>query len=105
MMNADLAYLVGALRDGSVYYYKRNRSYYTLFYQKEKSWLINSIGKRISHLFNVHYTIDEYKKEHYRLRISNKCIYELFRFEFCFPEEGEGQQHRLIPDKIKKGNI
>ena len=104
-MNNDLAYLVGALRDGSVYYYKGNRSYYTIFYQKDKTWLENSIGNRIKSLFNVNYTIDEYKKEHYRLRISNKSIYELWQNEYKFPKEGKGQDDWLIPEKIMNGTL
>ncbi|MHA1401238.1 MAG: LAGLIDADG family homing endonuclease [Candidatus Heimdallarchaeaceae archaeon] len=104
-MNADLAYLVGALRDGSVYHYKKNRSYYTLFYQQHRSWLEESIGERIKRLFGIKYLIDEYKLGHYRLRISNKRLYELWKNEFKFPEEGETQANWLVPKQILQGTI
>jgi len=99
-MDADLAYLLGALRDGSVYYYPKNRSYYTLFYQKNKSWLIHSIGLRLQSLFGVRYRIDEYKSGHYRLRVSSKRLYLLWRDIFSFPSEGLGQFYWFVPSII-----
>ena len=98
--DSDLAYLIGALRDGSIYYYKKNRSYYVLYYQKYKSWLEQSIGRRIKALFNVNYRIDEYKKGHFRLRLSNKKLYHLFRNDYEFPVEEKTQINWTIPKKI-----
>ena len=105
LRKTDLAYLIGALRDGSVYYYKGNRSYYTLFYQKYREWLENSIGKRINRSFKVGFRIDEYKEGHFRLRISNKKFYDLCRNEYDFPMEGESQLTWLIPKKIMNGSL
>jgi len=101
-LNEDLAYLVGALRDGSVYYYAKNRSYYTIFYQKNIQWLKNSIGERIKKLFGINFRIDEYKTGQYRLRISNKHLYELWKTVFLFPKETTTQVNWNIPEKIIK---
>ncbi|UJG39918.1 MAG: hypothetical protein K9W45_08675 [Candidatus Heimdallarchaeum aukensis] len=104
-LSPDLSYLVGALRDGSVYYYSRNRSYYTLFYQKYRSWLVHSIGKRITRLFGLNYSIDEYKRGHYRLRISSKRLYSLWIDQFGFPREGETQLHWDVPRLILDSDL
>ena len=99
-VDTDLAYLLGALRDGSVYYYSKSRSYYTIFYQKSRFWLEHSIGRRVRDLFGVHYRIDEYKPGHYRLRISNKSLYLLWRDTFSFPPEGATQFTWSVPSSI-----
>lgn len=103
-MNPDLAYLVGALRDGSVYYYARNRSYYTIFYQKSRLWLEHSIGSRIQTLFGLKYCIDEYKPSQFRLRVSSKRLYLLWRDLFSFPPEGLTQFYWSIPSPIMRGS-
>nr|KXH71024.1 MAG: hypothetical protein AM324_09295 [Candidatus Thorarchaeota archaeon SMTZ1-83] len=43
----SLGYLLGAIRDGSVFYDKASRNYFTMYYQKHREWLEESISPRM----------------------------------------------------------
>lgn len=100
-----VGYLVGALRDGSVFYDKGSRNYFTIFYQKHREWLETSIGTRLKMLFNRHFRIEEYTPGHYRLKLSSKKIYTMWKEQFSFPEDGQGQGSWNVPEEIKRDTI
>lgn len=88
MTNPDHAYLLGALRDGSVYHDHASRNYVTVFYQKHRTWLEKSIAKRLIKLFGVNCQIGKYKPGHWRARVYSKKLYTLWQTEFEYPQEG-----------------
>ena len=71
-----LWYLIGALRDGSVYYYQRSRNYYVIWYSSNKSYLERIIIPRLKKLGYSSAKVYQYKKGHYRVRISSKRLYQ-----------------------------
>jgi len=75
-----------------------------VFYQAHREWLEESIGTRIEKEFDKHYRIDEYKPDHFRLRVSSKEVYDLWRDEYEFPEEGIGQASWNVPSEIKSAD-
>jgi intein-encoded DNA endonuclease-like protein len=99
-----VAYLVGALRDGSVFYDKASRNYFTMYYQKYREWLEDSIGPRLKKEFNRPFRIEEYTPGHYRLKLSSKEMYTMWKERFSFPEDGKGQGSWTVPEEIKESN-
>jgi intein-encoded DNA endonuclease-like protein len=84
MANKDLAYLVGALRDGSVYYYRAGRNYTCAWYDHNRLFLQQSIAARLKRVFNRDAQISQYKPNHYRARIYSKEAYNCFRKEYGY---------------------
>jgi intein-encoded DNA endonuclease-like protein len=97
----SLAYLLGAMRDGSVYYDKASRNYFTMYYQKHREWLEDSISPRMEKLFDKEGKIEEYTSGHYRLKVSSKELYEMWKQDYDFPPDGEGQGSWNVPKDIK----
>ncbi len=97
----SLAYLLGALRDGSVFYDKASRNYFTMYYQKYREWLETSISPRMERLFEKKGKIEEYTPGHFRLKISSKRLYEMWKHDYGFPEDGLGQGSWNTPSQIK----
>jgi len=87
-MKKDLAYLIGALRDGSVFYDKNSRNYQIIWYENNLSWLTNSIFKRVEKYFGKKPRIQQYKKGYYRILVSSQKIYNKIvnDFEFVSPQ-------------------
>ena len=87
-MKTDLAYLVGALRDGSVYYDK-SRNYKVIWYENNRLWLENSISKRVCAIFGKKPILDEYKTNHFRVVLCSRNAYNIIKseFEFVAPQE------------------
>ncbi|MFX1255965.1 MAG: hypothetical protein ACFFCZ_30440, partial [Promethearchaeota archaeon] len=53
MENSEImAYLIGALADGSIYHNPKHYVYRVSYYQKSKLYLLNCIEPRIEQLFN-----------------------------------------------------
>lgn len=100
----SLAYLLGAMRDGSVFYDKASRNYFTMYYQKHREWLENSISPRMEKLFEKEGKIEEYTSGHYRLKVSSKELYEMWKQDYDFPPDGEGQGSWNVPEDIKTAN-
>jgi intein-encoded DNA endonuclease-like protein len=100
----SIGYLVGALRDGSVYYDKASRNYFTMYYQKHREWLEDSIGPRLEKEFDKSGRIEEYTPGHYRLKLSSKELYSMWKEQFHFPEDGLGQGSWNVPEEIKESN-
>ena len=82
-MEWNLAYLVGALRDGSVYYDK-SRNYKIIWYENNKEWLQKSIAERVFRVFGKYPRIDEYKKGHYRAVLSSKDAFQTIKKDYGF---------------------
>ena len=97
----DILYLIGALRDGSVYKDVAARNYVVAYYQKNREWLENSVGKRIKRL-GFKYRIDEPRSGQFRLRVYSKKLYNAIRELFEFPPEGKGQEDWGVPEMLKK---
>lgn len=100
----SLAYLTGAMRDGSVFYDKGSRNYFTMFYQKFRNWLVNSISTRTRKLFQKPGKVEQYKSGHFRLKISSKKLYLMWKQRFGFPEDGKGQGSWNVPQEIKSAD-
>jgi intein-encoded DNA endonuclease-like protein len=75
-----------------------------MFYQKHQVWLEESIGTRISKLFDKKYRIEEYKEGHFRLKISSMELYKLWKNDYGFPKDGVGQGSWLVPSQIRNAN-
>ena len=100
----SLGYLLGAMRDGSVYYDKASRNYFTMYYQKHREWLEDSISPRMEKLFDKKGKIEEYTPGHFRLKVSSKDLYEMWKQDYGFPEDGKGQGSWNVPSDIKSAN-
>ena len=90
-LDEDLFYLIGALRDGSVFYDKAARTYQLVWYSNSSEYLKNSINERILKVFNKTPKIYEYKNHQFRVRITSKDAYNLVKNTFKFPKDGVGQ--------------
>lgn len=104
LITPDLAYLLGALRDGSIYYNRAGRNYVTAFYQQSREWLEEAIAQRLIRLFGVHCRVEEYAPNRWRIRAYSKQLYRMWREDFGFPEEGIGQAHWTTPNGIMTAN-
>ncbi len=100
----SLGYLLGAMRDGSVFYDKGSRNYFTMYYQKHREWLEDSISPRMEKLFGKEGRIEEYTPGHYRLKVSSKELYEMWKQDYNFPPDGEGQGSWNVPEEVKSAN-
>ena len=97
----DLAYLVGALRDGSVFYEKSSRNYIAVWYEEDKRWLKESISKRLNKLFGKPGWLLKYKQKHHRIRFSSKLVHNMLINEFDFISP---QKYWSTPKIIKHAN-
>lgn len=95
-----MAYLIGALRDGSLVYDK-SRNYKTIWYENNNDWLMNSIVNRVQKVFKKKPRLDQYKKGHFRVVLSSKNIFYTIKnyFGFIAPQE-----KWCTPEPIKKSN-
>ncbi|MFH0974019.1 MAG: hypothetical protein V1817_04510 [Candidatus Micrarchaeota archaeon] len=81
---SNLAYLVGALRDGTVHYDKASRNYCVIWYEDNPRWLLNSIATRVHAEFGKNPRLQEYKPTHYRVIMYSKAAFNLFKNDFGF---------------------
>ncbi len=103
---SELFYLVGLLRDGSVYYDRASRNYYVVWYSKSREFLEFVVADKLSRVFpHTRPRMDQYKKGHWRIRISSKQIYDMVKTSFEFPDEGLGQSYWGIPTLIREADI
>lgn len=100
-MDESLAYLIGALRDGSIFYDSASRNYKIIWYQKVLSWLENSIAPRVEAVFERKPRIEQYKPGHFRLLLSSKQIHDMFIEEYGFVSPQELWE---TPVKIRNAN-
>ncbi len=82
MVLYQLFYLIGALRDGSVYKY--NRNYTVVWYSSSREYLENEIMERLGAL-GYKSRLDEYKDHHYRVRVFSRKLYKIVVEEFEHP--------------------
>ena len=103
-MDESLAYLIGALRDGSIFYDRASRNYKLIWYQKEPAWLENSIAPRVEAVFEKKPKIEEYKTGQFRLLLSSKQAHDTIikESDFVSPQErwGTPKKIRVANDKI-----
>jgi intein-encoded DNA endonuclease-like protein len=83
----DIAYLVGALRDGSVFHYRRN--YTCVWYETSYNFLRRSIGSRLEKIFGKKPKLLEYKPGQWRIRTYSQKAHDLFVNEFGFKSPQE----------------
>jgi hypothetical protein len=81
-LGKDLAYLVGALRDGSVFYNRASRNYTIVWYEKSHRWLEDSIAKRVKKTFGKNACVSEYKPGQFRARFYSMEALEVFKSDF-----------------------
>ncbi len=81
---SNLAYLAGALRDGSVFYDKASRNYRVMWYEDNQTWLSNSIARRVAVEFGKNPRLEEYKPSRYRVVLYSQQAFNLFINEFGF---------------------
>lgn len=83
----NLAYLVGALRDGSVSKFKDHlgKEHHSItFYSKSAEWL-NIIQEKVKDVFGIEIKIVSYKNRTPYIRIYSKNIAEILHDEFQHP--------------------
>lgn len=90
MYPPGLYYLVGALRDGSVYKY--NRNYYVIWYSSSKVYLQEVICEKLKKLGYSVCRPYQYKRNHYRVRISSKKLFTVIVEEFEHPVATGGKR-------------
>ena len=81
---SDLAYLVGTLRDGSVFYDKAGRNYRSMWYEDNPKWLQSSVAALVVRVFDKAPRLEEYKTGHYRSVLYSKKAYDVFTGDFGF---------------------
>ena len=101
MVDSDLAYLVGALRDGSVFYDRAARNYNVIWYSKFKEYLESSIKPRAERSFDKTGRLEMYKPGHWRYKLSGLSTYNYIRSTFEFPSSPLGQVVWNTPSAIK----
>lgn len=104
-LNEDLFYLVGALRDGSVFYDKAAKSYQVVWYSNNGNYMKNSITDRVLKVFNKDARIYEYKTNQFRVRITSKAGYLLIKDVFEFPKDGIGQMSWGTSEALSNADI
>ena len=92
-----LFYLIGLLRDGSVYRYKRN--YTIVWYSNNKEFLKKEVCTRLQQL-GIKKSCEpyRYKEGHYRVRIYSKTLYNIIVIDFEHPIN-VGRKTRQFPWK------
>lgn len=78
-MNKDLAFLVGAMGDGSLPDRAYKSDYTIEFDQKNKKWL-DSVAKKFCKCFGKMPRIAKTKRGYYRLRLYSKNIYKQIEY-------------------------
>ena len=102
----ELFYLIGLLRDGSVYYDRMSRNYYIVWYSKSRDFLECVVAPKLSRTFpHIRLWMDQYKKGHWRIRISNREIYHMVKTSFEFPDEHLGQRYWGIPALVREADM
>ena len=84
-----LYYLIGSLRDGGVY--KSNRNYTIVWYSNSLEYLKSQIVKRLK-LMGYNPRLDEYKSNHYRVRIYSRKFFDIVVKEFEHPINTGGKR-------------
>ncbi len=104
MKAKKLAYLVGALRDGSIFYYERGRNYTCVWYESSRRWLQSSICPRLKEVFGTNAKLLEYKPGQIRARIYSKEAFECFKnvYGYRSPQKNWGTQEivRAADDSV-----
>ena len=98
---SNLTYLVGALRDGSVFYERSSRNYKVLWYEKNQKWLLDSIVPRVEAVFLKRPKLNEYKPGHHRVLLSSKMAHDLIKDQYGFVSP---QENWNTPEVIKKAS-
>ena len=98
----DLAYLVGALADGTIYHNKKYYVHRVSYYQQSKEYLEKCIEPKIIILFNKrgHFYFDA-RKGVYFYEITSKIVYNIFIEAL---ESFKNKKLRRVPIWIKAGN-
>jgi intein-encoded DNA endonuclease-like protein len=98
-IDKDLAYILGAIRDGGIHFDKLNNAYKIHFSQKSKKYLETEIIPRLKRLFDITPSISKRKDNVYQIQFASKPIYLLFSKVFDMKEI---QQYWDTPQLIKK---
>jgi intein-encoded DNA endonuclease-like protein len=97
-IDVDLAYILGAIRDGGIHFDEKNNAYKIHFAQKNKEYLEKEISRRLTRLFNIDAPISKRKDGVHQLQFSSKPIYLLFAKVFGMKEV---QQYWSTPEVMK----
>ena len=97
-----LAYLIGALADGSIYHNKKHYVYRVTYYQKSLKYLKESIEPLVSKIFDKTGSIyHDKRKDVYFYEIASKEVYH------CMLEASEdfkSKETRRVPEWIRGGS-
>ncbi|MFX0116201.1 MAG: LAGLIDADG family homing endonuclease [Candidatus Hodarchaeota archaeon] len=96
-----LAYLIGALADGSLYHNKKHYVHRVSYYQQSREYLVDCIEPRIMQLFakKGHFYFDRRKNVYY-YEITSKRIFLSFKKAI---ESFKSESNRRIPSWIRNG--
>jgi len=85
-LTPKLAYLLGALRDGSILTIYNNQ-YEVQFSQKNVKWLRNVIIPTIEEVFKIKTKVQRYGEQTPRIKVYSKPIYIFIKKVFKYPEK------------------
>ncbi len=98
--NAEVFYLAGALRDGSVYKYEKSRNYNVIWYSSNKAFLEKVICRKLKKIGFTKCAPYMYKKGHYRVRIYSKDLYDIMVNVFEHPINTKGRKASWPTPKV-----
>ncbi len=101
-IDKDLAYILGALRDGGIHYDRNNDAYKIHFEQQEYQYLEDEIQPRLYKLFDLDTTIEPRPDGVNQIQFASKPLYILF--SKCFGMR-EIQQFWKTPNLIENANL
>ncbi len=89
-MEKELAYLLGAFRDGSIHSYKDGKDCEFIILQKEKWWLTDVVAPKLETLLNRKFSVSEKMVGGvYRIRFRSKQLFSLLVEKYNFPYSGK----------------
>ena len=101
-IDEDLAYILGALRDGGIHYDIKNNAYKIHFEQKDYNYLEREIQDRLDWLFELETAITPRPDGVYQIQFASKPIYLLLSKSFGMREI---HQFWSTPILIKNANL
>ncbi len=98
VLDEDLGYILGAIRDGGIHYDKKSQAYKVHFAQKDKTYLETEIVPRLDRLFGIQPGITRRKDGVHQIQVASKPLY-LFFSTICNMKEV--QQYWETPNPLR----
>lgn len=98
VLDADLGYILGAIRDGGIHHAKKSQAYKVHFAQKDKTYLETEIVPRLDRLFGINPGITRRKDGVHQIQVASKPLYLFFSTIFNMKEV---QQYWETPNPLR----